>query len=178
MASVEPRSEDGIFFGVSDQSDELYVSTERGMHKVRTVRRREAAERVDVTFLNSVSARPWDGHKKVRDASSVAWCEFTCGDGREATGKGRLLYVGKGGLVNHGLTEGCLQGANASRRGSEPKDTLKDAVHDSKPKSPRTEEGRTRLTSAYLRGLPRDEGRGPWCRCRGTSSGLSTTEIR
>ena len=46
VARVEPRWEDGIFHGVSDRSDELYVGTERGMHKVRTVRRREATERV------------------------------------------------------------------------------------------------------------------------------------
>ena len=58
VATVEPRWEDGIFLGVSDRSDELHVGTERGMHKVRTVRRREATERVDLTFLNSVSARP------------------------------------------------------------------------------------------------------------------------
>ena len=37
-ARVEPSWEDGIFLGVSDRSDELYVGTEGGMHKVRTVR--------------------------------------------------------------------------------------------------------------------------------------------
>ena len=60
VARVESRWEDGIFLGVSDRSDELYVGTERGMHKVRTVRRREATERFDLTFLNTVTARPWD----------------------------------------------------------------------------------------------------------------------
>ena len=54
-----------------DPSDELNVGTERGMHKVRRVRRREATERVDLTFLNSVSARPWDGSRKVRDVRIV-----------------------------------------------------------------------------------------------------------
>ena len=29
VASVEPRWKDGIFLGVSDRSDELYVGTER-----------------------------------------------------------------------------------------------------------------------------------------------------
>ena len=58
VAKVEPRWEDGIFLGVSDRSDELYVGTERGKQKVRTVRRHEATERVDLTFLNSVSAIP------------------------------------------------------------------------------------------------------------------------
>ena len=52
VAIVEPRWE-----GVSDRSDELDVGTERGMHKVRTVRRREATERFDLTFLNTVTAR-------------------------------------------------------------------------------------------------------------------------
>ena len=71
VASAEPRWEDGVFLGVSDRSDELYVGTERGAHKVRTVRRREATGRVDLTFLNSVPARPWDGPKKVRDVRIV-----------------------------------------------------------------------------------------------------------
>ena len=52
---------------LSDRSDELCVGPEKSMHKVRTARRREATERVDLMFLNSVSARPWEGPKKVRD---------------------------------------------------------------------------------------------------------------
>ena len=40
VARVESRWEDGIFLG-----DELYVGTQRGTHKVRTVRRREDTER-------------------------------------------------------------------------------------------------------------------------------------
>ena len=34
------------------------------MHKVRTLRRREATERVDFIFMNAVLARPWDGPKR------------------------------------------------------------------------------------------------------------------
>ena len=109
-ARVEPGWEDGIFLGVSDQSDKLHVGTERGMHKVRTVRRREATERVDLTFLSSVSARPWSGPKKVRDvrvvlpdvSSPAAMAEA------EAIEKGRRLYISKADIVKHGLTEGCL----------------------------------------------------------------------
>ena len=67
VARFEPRWEDGIFFGVSDWSDELYVGAERGVRKVRTLRRREATERVDVTFMNAVSGRRWDGPKSVKD---------------------------------------------------------------------------------------------------------------
>ena len=81
----------------------------RGMHKVRPARRREVTERVDFTFLNSVSARPWDGPKKVKDvrivlsdvSSPAAMVEA------EAIGKGRRLYS-KADIMKHGLTEGCL----------------------------------------------------------------------
>ena len=38
VARVETRCEDEIFLGVSDRGDELHVGSERGMHKVRTVR--------------------------------------------------------------------------------------------------------------------------------------------
>ena len=61
-------------------------------------------------FLSSVSARPWDGPKKVRDvpivlpdvSSPAAMAEA------EAIGKGRRLYISKADLMKHGLTEGCL----------------------------------------------------------------------
>ena len=51
---MERRWEDGVFLGVSDRSGELCVGTERCMHKVRTLGRREATERVDRKFLNAV----------------------------------------------------------------------------------------------------------------------------
>ena len=110
VARVEPRWEDGIFLGVSDRSDELYVGTERGMHKVRTVRRREATERFDLTFLNTVTARPWDGPKSAKEdrvvlldvSSPIAMAEA------EAIGRTRRLYINKADFMKYGLTEGCL----------------------------------------------------------------------
>ena len=44
---------------------------QRGMHKVRTVRRREATERFDLTFLNTVTARPRDGPKSAKEVRVV-----------------------------------------------------------------------------------------------------------
>ena len=178
LARVEPRWEDGIFLGVSDRSDELYVGTERGMHKVRTVRRREATERADPTFLNSVSARPWEGPKKVRvvrivllDVSSPAAMAEA-----EAIGKGRRLYISKDDIVKHGLTEGCLgcrclaegkraQGHSDGRRGRLEAEIAK------------TEDGRARLATAYLKSLPGDEGGRPDAGAE-TSSSSSATETR
>ena len=81
-----PRWEDGIFLGVSDQSDELYVGTVRGMHKVRTLRRREPTEQGDLTFLHAVSARPWDG-LSVKNVRVVLPDVSTCGDGTGSNGK-------------------------------------------------------------------------------------------
>ena len=156
------RWEDGVFLGVSDLCDELYVGTERGMHKVRTVRRREATERVDLTFLNSVFARPWDGPKKVRDArivlldvsSPAAVAEA------EAIGKGRRLYISKADIMKHGLTEGCL-GCRCLAEGKRAQGHYEGCRARLEAEITKTEEGRARLTTAYLRGLPRDEGGGP-----------------
>ena len=104
VARVEPRCEDGVFLGVSDWSDELHVGTERAMHKVRRVRRREATGRVDFTFLNSVSARPWDGPKKVRDVRIVLpdVIPLAAMVEAEAIGKGRRLYINKADIMKHG----------------------------------------------------------------------------
>ena len=60
-----------VFLGVPDRSDELHVGTETGMHKVRTLRRREATERVDFASLNAVSAGPWNDPKSAKEAVRV-----------------------------------------------------------------------------------------------------------
>ena len=110
IARVEPRWEDGVFLGVSDRSDELYVGTEKGMHKVRTLRRWEATERVDLAFLNKVSARPWDGPTSVRGAVRVVLPDVSSPvvlAEAEALARKRRLYISKADIMKHGLTEGC-----------------------------------------------------------------------
>ena len=162
VVRVEPRWEDGIFLGVSDRSDELYVGTERGMHKVRRVRRREATERVDLTFRNSVSARPWDGPKKVRDVRIVlpdVSSPAAMAEG-EAIGKGRRLYISKAHIMKHGLTEGCL-GCQCLADGKRAQGHSQGCRARLEAEVTKTDEGRVRLTTAYPRGLARDEGRRP-----------------
>ena len=81
VARVDRRWKDGVFRGVSDRSVELCVGTERGMHEIRTLGRREAIETVVLKFLNAVTARRWDGPRSVRDhARGAARCEFACCD--------------------------------------------------------------------------------------------------
>ena len=139
VARVEPRWEDGIFLGVSDRSDELYVGTERGMHKVRTVRRREATERVDLTFLNSVSARPWDGPKKVRDVR-VVLPDVRRWPRQKRSGRADEGPVSKADIMKHGLTGGCL-GCRCLAEGKRAQGHSQGAVLDSKLKSPRRKKG-------------------------------------
>ena len=130
--------------------------------EARTVRRREATERVDLTFLNSVSAKPWDGPKKVRDvrivlldvSSPAAMAEA------EASGKGGRLYMSKADIMKHGLTEGCLrcrclaEGQRAQGHSGGCRTRLEAEIAKS-------EDGRARFTTAYLRSLPGDEGENP-----------------
>ena len=162
VARVEPRWEDGIFLGVSDRSDELYVGTVKGMHMVRTVRRREATERVDLTFLNSVSARPWDGPKKVRDVRIVLLdvsSPATMADA-EAIGKSRRLYISKADFMKHGSTEGCL-GGRCLAEGKRAQGHSEGCRARLEAEIAKTEDGRARLTTAHLRNLPHDEEKGP-----------------
>ena len=162
VARVEPRWEDGMFLGVFDRSDELFVGTKRGgMHKVRTVRRREATERVDLMFLNSVSPRPWDGPKKVRDVrivfpdvrSPAAMAEA------EAIGKGRRMCISKADIMKHGRTEGC--GNRCLAEGKRAQGHSEGCRTRLEAELAKSEDGRARLTTANLRSLPRDEGRKP-----------------
>ena len=88
------------------------------------------------------------------DVSSLAAMAET-----EAIGKGRRLYISKADLM-HGLTEGCLgcrclaEGKRA--QGHEGCRTRLEA------EIAKTDDGRARLTTAYLRSLLRDKrGGGP-----------------
>ena len=146
VARVEPRWEDGIFLGVSDRSDELYVGTKRGMHKVRTVRRREATERVDFIFLNSVSARPWDGPKKVRDVRIVS--PDVSSPAAMAEAEGRRLYISKADIMKHGLTEGCL-GCRCHAEGKRAQGHSEGCRTRLEAEIAKSEDGRARLTEKF-----------------------------
>ena len=152
---------------------------QRGMHKVRTVRRREATERVDFTFLNSVSARPWDGPKKVRDVRIVLLdvSSLAAMAEAEAIGKGRRLYTNKTDIMKHGLTGGCL-GCRCLAEGKRAQGQSEGCRTRLEAEIAKSEDGRARLTTAYLRSLPRDEGREPDACAGGTSSSSRATERR
>ena len=98
-----------------DRSDELYVGTERGMHKVRTFRRREATEREDFTFPNAVGTAP--RVRKTCELCCLMWFHLR-------------LYINKADIMKHGSPKD-VSGAVPSQNRSERKDTPKDAVHDS-----------------------------------------------
>ena len=78
----------------------------------------------------------------------------------EAIGKGRRLYISKADDIKHGLIEGCL-GCRCLAEGKRAQGHSEGCRARLEAEIAKTEEGRARLTTAYLRGLPRDEGGGP-----------------
>ena len=77
-----------------------------------------------------------------------------------AIGKGRRLYIGEAGIVEHGLTEGCL-GCRCLAEGKRAQGHSEGCGTRLEAEIAKSEDGRARLTTAYLRSLPRDEGRQP-----------------
>ena len=63
-------------------------------------------------------------------------------------------------IMKHGLTEGCL-GCRCFAEGKRAQGHSEGCRTQLEAEIAKTEEGRIRSTTAYLRGLARDEGRGP-----------------
>ena len=60
-ARVEPRREDGVYFGLSDRADVVYIGKSDGsVARARAPKRREATARHDLPFLQRLTARAWD----------------------------------------------------------------------------------------------------------------------
>ena len=78
----------------------------------------------------------------------------------EAIGKGRRLYISKADIMKHGLTEGCL-GCRCLAEGKRAQGHSEGCRTRLEAEIAKTEDGRARLTTAYLRSLPRDEEREP-----------------
>ena len=128
---------------------------------VRTLRRREATERVDFTFLHAVTARPWDGLRVVvSDVSSLA----AMGEA-DTIGKTRRLYINKADIMKHGLTEGCV-GCRSFAEGKRAQGHSEGCRARLEAEIAKSGDGRIRLTTASLRGLAR----------RGSSSCPSATD--
>ena len=72
------------------------------MHKVRTLSRCEAIERIDFAFLNAVQARPRDGSKSAKEAVRVALPDVSSlavmGEA-DALGMARRLYINEAGVM-------------------------------------------------------------------------------
>ena len=127
-----------------------------------TVRRREVSERFDLTFLNTVTARPWDGPKSAEEvrvvlpdvSSPTAMAEA------EAIGRTRRLYTNKADIMKYRLTEGCL-GCRCLAEGKRAQGHSEGCSARLEAEIAKTEEGRIRLTIAYLRGLDRESAGAP-----------------
>ena len=56
---LEAQWEDGIWLGIADESDEVYVGTASGVYKARAVKRKQIAERWDAEQLKKMTGTPW-----------------------------------------------------------------------------------------------------------------------
>ena len=78
----------------------------------------------------------------------------------DAIGKARRLYINKVDIMKHGLTEGCL-GCRSFAEGKRAQGHSEGCRARLEAEIAKSDDGRVRLTTAYLRGLARDEERGP-----------------
>ena len=70
----------------------------------------------------------------------------------DAIGKGRCLYISKANLMEHGLTERCL-GCRCLAEEKRAQGHSEGCRTRLEAEIAKTEEGRTRLTMAFLRGF-------------------------
>ena len=107
-ARVEPRWADGLFLGLSDKTDELFIGTPEGMVRARTIRRREATQRYDQEFLDKFTAVPWDRRgarpAAVRLTLPTVPAPAPAGAAEGAGGgEARRVYIKKSDLVEYGV---------------------------------------------------------------------------
>ena len=76
----------------------------------------------------------------------------------EAVGKVRRLYINKADIMKHGLTDGCL-GCRSSAERKRAQGHSEGCRARLEAEIAKSNDGRVRLTTVYLRGLARDEGR-------------------
>ena len=78
----------------------------------------------------------------------------------EAIGRTRRLYINKADVKKYGLTEGCL-GCCCLAEGKRAQGHSEGCRARLEAEIAKTEEGRIRLTTAYLRGLDRESAGAP-----------------
>ena len=59
LNKLEPRLKDGIFLGLRESNDEIFVGTPKGVFRCSTFYRRPEVERWDGTYFLSVVGVPW-----------------------------------------------------------------------------------------------------------------------
>ena len=73
----------------------------------------------------------------------------------DAIRKARLLYINKADIMQHGLTEGCI-GCRSTAEGMRAPGHSEGCRARLEAELAKSDDGRVRLTTAYLRGLARD----------------------
>ena len=129
LLKLEPRFEDGVFLGIREESDELFVGTPDGVYKVRNVRRKPMSQRWDKKFMLSIRGKPWSPNPSEEESDVLPGPVVV----HRAQNDGlpvpipptpidpvpRRLYILRRDLEKHGFTPGCL-GCASVRNGTQP----------------------------------------------------------
>ena len=114
-ARVEERWLKGIFVGVRDDTDEVFILNKRGLLTARSVKRVEAGSRYNKELLARCTARPWERFVRSNPRSvSGDVCHRWAASGSSSTGHSQATPIRNVDLLMHGYTEGC-PGCNAAR---------------------------------------------------------------
>ena len=121
---LDPRSEQGIFAGLREESGEIYVMNSKGVIKVRSFSQRVEEERWNQEEFNQAEGTPWEpipGRAGVEIKARFQFKDLAAEPvikapvTRESTT--RSLHIAKDNLKKYNLSPGC-RGCIAANRGT------------------------------------------------------------
>ena len=114
---LDPRLKDGIFLGIREANDEMFIGTELGVVRTNTIYRRPEIERWNGEFMLKITGVPWKPIPSLPSASEPAIAIPVLEDeGREVKDQQaavpkqiipRKIYLRVTDFDKHGFTPGC-----------------------------------------------------------------------
>ena len=115
LMKLAPRLQNGIFLGIRESNDELFIGTEKGVVRASTVHRKPLPNRWDVGEFGQMVGVPWKPIPSIPDATEAAIAIPESGQGpapppvvaapREYVP--RVVYLRQADFAKHGFTPGC-----------------------------------------------------------------------
>ncbi len=128
ISGLDPQWKDGIWLGIRDESNEVYVGTKNGVVIARSIMRKPGPDKWDKKQLDEMQGLPWEpipgkGERQALPMAIEIWPERDVRVPPAVVVTGgptpRETYIGKRQLGKHGFTPGCA-GCKAARKGARP----------------------------------------------------------